>query len=203
VTKTLLLSLTVWLTLSSSTVFAQWFPHATRTRPVCSLSGRYDYSYNKIMNPVTVISFEGVLDTDSALTSGPVRVRSFPLRKKEITIDHCRISDVVVTIAESGDWTVDMLAEQNPKLLSNEMQPRIQIYHQNKFHITVRPLLGSQVVSPDSLDDVVAPTVSSLKVSPFWLEKGQMQHIHHAEYDPQLAARFDSIRLVAVDFQYE
>lgn len=159
---------------------------------------------------MTVISFQGVLDTDSALpgrssplASGPVRVRSFPLRKKDITIDHCRISDVVVTIAESGDWTVDMVAEQNPQLLSNEMQPGIQIYHQNKFHITVRPLLGSQVVSPDSLNDVVAPTVSSLRVSPFWLEKGQTKHIHHVEYDPQLAARFDSIRHVAVDFQYE
>jgi len=125
------------------------------------------------------------------------------LREKAIQIDHCRISKVVVTIAESGDWTVDMVAEQNPLLLPNEMRARIQLYDQNKFHITVRPLLGSQTVGPDSLDDVVAPSVSSLLVTPFWLEKGQTKHVHFPGYDPQLAAQFDSIRQVAVDFQYE
>lgn len=200
----------VLLTQLNSIAFAQWFPHATRTRPVCCLSGRYDYSLNKLTNPVTSLSFEGVLDTASISTAGtsplasaPTRIRTFPLREKALTIDHCRISRVVVTIAENGEWSIDMVAEQNPQLLTNEKQPRIQLYQQNKFHITVRPLLGSQVVSSNSLDDVAAPTVSSLQVTPFWLEKGQTKNVHFSDYDPQLAARFDSIRQVAVDLQYE
>ena len=210
VTRIFLLGLTAWLTLLNTAALAQWFPHATRTRRVCCLSGNYDYSWNKLNNPVTALSFEGVLDTDSAvagrsspLSARPVRVRSFALREKELRIDHCRISRVVVTIADTGDWMIDMMAEQNPKLLPNELQPRIQLFDQNRFHVTVRPLLGGPVVSPDSLDDVVGPTVSSLSVPPFWLEKGQTKNIHHSDNDPRLANRFDSIRQVAVDLQYE
>ena len=209
-TKILFFSLTAWLTLFNATVFAQCFPHATRTRPVCCLSGRYDYSINKLTNPVTALSFEGTLDTDSALlgSSSPipgriVRVRSFPLREKELAKDHCRISKVVVTISESGDWTIDMLAEQNPALLPHEQQPRVQLYRQNRFHVMVRPLLGSKVTSPASLDDVVAPAVSVLKVDPFWLEKGETRRVHAEGFDSLLAGRFDSIRQVAVDLQYE
>lgn len=95
-----------------------------------------------------------------------------------------------------------MLAEQNPAIL-NEQQPRVQLFQQNQFYVTVRPLLGSTVTSPNSLDDVVAPNVTELKVAPFWLEKGQSKRIHVSEFDPLLTGRFDSIRQVAVDLQYQ
>ncbi len=95
---------------------AQWFPHATRTRKVCCISGRYDYSSNKLTSPVTSVTFPGVLDTDSATSTSvrsewstrtKVRIKSFPLRERVLANDHRRTSKVVVTVAENGMWSVE------------------------------------------------------------------------------------------------
>ena len=200
----------IFLPAISSTATAQWIPHSTRARPVCCLPDRHDYSYNRLTNPVTAISFDGVIDTSSTLRTNieadsmpTALVKSYPLRQKELRIDHCQLSKVVVTITDSGEWTIDMLAEQNPELLSREDRPRIQLYHQNRLHVTVRPLIGSGVTSASSLDNVVTASVCRLKVPPFWLEKGQSEQIHFSGMEPLLAERFNTIRNVQIDLQYE
>lgn len=191
---------------------AQWFPHATRTKKVCCISGRYDYSSNKLTSPVTSVTFPGVIDTDSATSNSvrsehgtrtKIRIKSFPLRARVLASDHCRASRVVMTVAENGMWTVDMLAEQNAMLVDEQVRPKFQLYDQNRFHVTLRPLLGDVIVTPDTLNRVDAASVTSIRVAPFWLERGQSKQVHEEGYDARLEDRFDSIKVVAIDLQYE
>jgi hypothetical protein len=211
VTRNLLLALATWSCVLCADTEAQLFPHATQAKKVCCLSGRYDYSYNKLTNPVSSVTFPGILDTQSVQGAGAVgdigrsriRIKSYALRQRELANDHCRISKVVVTIDETGTWTVSLLAEQNPMLAVEQQRSRFQLADQNRFQITLRPLLGSTAVTPETLDNVDAATVNAIAVTSFWLEKGQQQRIHEEGHDPRLGDRFDSIRHVAVDLQYE
>ena len=100
-------------------------------------------------------------------------------------------------------WTVDMLAEQNAMLVNEQVRPKFQLYDQNRFHVTIRPFLGDVVVTPETINSVDAASVTSIRVDPFWLERGQSKQIHEEGYDERLADRFDSIKVVAVDLQYE
>lgn len=208
--KTYILKLTVaaamLATMSASS--AQIIPHVARAERVCCLPGRYDYGYQKLSNPETAVSYRGT-DVTSRIVSdgqfGPgVQIRTFPLRDRALTIQHCRISNVVVTLAETGRWSVDFTAEQNPELVDRMQRPRVMLDQQNRFQITVRPLLGESIITPQGQNAVSIPAAAVLYVQPFWLERGQrVNRKATGMANPDIRQSFDQIQFVAVDLQFE
>lgn len=196
--------------------------HFSRTKRVCCLPGVYEYTVFPQLQPVTAFSFEGttVTSQQSGLTrtittshpdgsvstetwqDGGRRVQTFPLKVVSLRKDHCQIRQVVVALASDGTWSVDMLAEQNPELVSIEERPQHLIHYQNEFHIHIRPLLGKRVVANDALDNVAVPSVARLTVKPFWVRQGTSRQIRYEGRDPRISQNFDAINHVAVDLSY-
>ena len=191
---------------------AQWLPHVTRMRRVCTLSGDYDYEANRLSQPVSRLTFPGVLEVSPGAVVAPagggdrrvaVRNRVFPLREKTLSNDHCSVSKVVVTLSENGRWTVDMLARQDPSFVDEAERAKFQLFEQNRFHLILRPMTAEAGLVPDGVDAVSAPAVAIIRVKPFWIERGKSAQIREEGSDDRVAERFESIKVIAVDLQYQ
>lgn len=194
------------------TVEAQFLPHVTRTRRVCAISGLYDYEISRLSQPVSRLTFPGVQEMSAAGTGAsvtavgagsPVRVRVFPLRDKALTNGHCSVSKVVVTVAENGRWSVDLMAEQNPLMVEEAQRAKFELFAQNRFHLTLRPLTAEAGLVPGAADNVAAPAVTLMRVKPFWLERGKSVQVRDEGVDERLVERFAAIKVIAVDLQYQ
>lgn len=191
---------------------AQFLPHVTRTRRVCAISSLYDYEISRLSQPVSRLTFPGVPELSTvgtgssvAATGGgtPVRLRVFPLRDKALTNGHCSVSKVVVTVAENGRWSVDLMAEQNPLIVEETQRAKFALFAQNRFHLTLRPLTAEAGLVPGAADAVAAPAVTLIRVKPFWVERGKSVQVRDEGVDERLAERFAAIKVIAVDLAYQ
>jgi len=215
-----------WVT-ASELCYSQLL-HFSRAKPACCLPGGYGYSAFDASDSVTGFSFvgtavtsgtagnsvatvetttrfaDGTTSSTTTTTSGSpgVQVKSFPLRTRVLGKDHCQLSGVVVALSSDGTWSVDFLAEQNPNLLPPDERPRYLVHQQNQFHVRIRPLLGQRLVTVDALDNVAVPSVASLHVQPFWLQRNSKQQMRAQGQSQCVRQYFDKIGHVAVDLSY-
>ncbi len=199
------------LLIHAGSIHAQWIPRVTHSRPVCCISDRYCYETHALSPPVSAVTFKGVdyLERAPRLNGAAaavptVNARRFSLRQAELKNDHCRLTDVALTINEHGHWSLDCTAEQNPGLAEQTRQVGLNVYSQNRLHIRVRPLIGDSIDGPESLDQVKAPSAAEINVGTVWLQRGEVRRLRFEGYSHSGIERaFAEIHFVAVDLRFE
>ena len=128
---------------------------------------------------------------------------SFSLRETRLSIDHCSVSRVAVTLEESGAWKVNFTGRQDPFDVPEMDRPRFVRFERNRFFVTVK-LFGQYALATDpETMSLAPPQIVELEVPAFWLERGEMDSRFYSDFSPEVAAYFDVITRIEVDFQYE
>lgn len=132
------------------------------------------------------------------------------LATREMTIVHCRISDVALQIERSGIWQLSLRGDQN-YLRENQTRERnvdLQI-KRNAFHIKIR-LLRSSHSGGESLTPAVANqagvdqggklTLAEIHVPKIWVQREAPQFVTHTGYHPMISAHYDDMDQAEFEF---
>lgn len=211
---------TVLIALGIITVAAA--PKFRHSHPIvrCGIPVR-DYQFQRHTQPAESVSAVAFLLREATTPTAPnalAPANALPIKvfqfvdPARLTIDHCTISRISVLVQQNGDWTLSLRADQNPVALDpplvdrqvNSAEPAALFtdhLRRNVFVVNLRAsafqglpeqgsLIGRQVVVP-------------LAVPPFWVQRATPEYkvIHGNE--PQLAAMFDKIDRVELDFSYQ
>ena len=117
-------------------------------------------------------------------------------------IDHCEISQIVLQLCKTGDWALNLRADQNrrpPAGEPAEYNPRLHI-KRNQFVIALR-CLGNSLTRP-SEPGAGRPVLAVLKPRPFWVQNGQPRHLRVSGHDDLIGKHFGDIDRVQIEFYY-
>lgn len=215
------------LLLVASVVVCCSAPHfyVTRPCPSCSIPGR-QYQYKKFSPTVASLSSAAIAQIDLVPPkrlvpgsnweiAGQTRVarntKIFQFVKNPaLRIQHCQISQIAVSIAQDGGWTINLLAEQNipPAPLqvpqdvvsSQPIVPFTEHLLRNEFYVTFRFFGHFDAVDPTEM--LGKQVVTELEIPAFWVQKGVPYQLLRHGFNPQLGDHFTSIDRVEVNFRY-
>lgn len=137
----------------------------------------------------------------------------FTLAQPRLAIDQCSISRVSVTLRDDGEWTVSLLAEQNPRtpidpgafaVLRDDTRLAVkQTSHikRNKFFVRVRCYSATPLELADGAE-AGRPLLIAIDPQPFWVQNGQPQDVVLTGKAPGLPATFAVIDRVEVELAY-
>lgn len=202
-------------------------PHYHRTRPAvrCAIP-EHDYHYGKFSQPQRSFSNEPLRIEVPRIASGklPSTLNRAPRDSREdetetvkafqfvndprLQIDHCSISELSVLLHESGRWSVNLRADQNPL---NEQKPlnvttseprRLFTDHmkRNEFHLVARCYANHGPAQRNAL--LGKPIVIQLDIKPFWVQRQEPHQLFEAGFHPHIQTYFDSIDRVEIEFAY-
>jgi hypothetical protein len=201
-----------------------------RARPLCGLECN-EYVYGDIKGPSSVFSLDPVTISDRP-PAGPgaprglvrERIKFFQMSQSGVAIDHCSLSQMSLTLHESGFWTLSLRAHQNPWMTGplhevsgpgqligavNAWQgtaPRLPMetdsLKRNQFFVKVRCYTGYGV--RDTLPAVGPgkPVLFELPTAIFWVQRGYPYDFWAKQPMPAVAQYFDLIDRVEVEFSY-
>ncbi len=185
-----------------------------RLRRRCGIPG-YPYPQDRISNPVSSGSLRAVRypengllavsrpSTDGMPSGNPaVVLKTFQLGDRSLTNDHCRISQVTVTVSSEGTWLMHLLAEQNPEILEPALRPPFENFRRNQFVVDVRPTGLMTADQTESLAAVGKPEFPEIPPQEFWISKGQQARIRREGTSESLRRYFDVLEQVEVHFSY-
>lgn len=217
--RILLLALLL-LAVSQTSSYAQFFARRNVTRPClprCVPNYDYDVSKRSVIKVALsdeVVFLDDITDEQRQMLEeqdGPrVVVRSsdsevpehqvklFQWDQRSITIDHCSIADMVVQLDRSGNWTVNLRAEQNPD--TNSYNPSFHI-KRNKFFVRVR-LYGDPADGIHRDVSVGQPVLGQFGISEFWVENGRPKTEVQQGALVMGEGAFDMIKRAEIEFYY-
>ncbi len=195
-----------------------WRPH-TRPRPLKGIPVR-DYQsqpssakaetrsligllLHRIDEPVVPVKIDGKL---------PARIRYFQLDRPKLVIDHCSIARVVLQIDETGNYKLNLRAEQNANfgkkdenglpLSPKESDKFTEYLLRNQFFVRVRGLgLNPRAVEFPDLKPG-APVMFQIPQSAFWVQRAQPYHFERAGQQEDVRRYFDAVEVIEVEFWY-
>lgn len=179
-----------------------------RGRRLCNRCCLPDYGYDqtRFNPPVPGTSLAGIpseaASGDDPPAAGRRIIRTYQIVPRDLQSDHCRVSRIAVTLADSGDWSVNLDATQSPALLPAETRTAFERFHRNCFRLEVRPVL--LITTPLTPDESAAglPELNAIPAQTFWLQKDQQRHITLSDLSLRIAQSFHLIRQVNVYFSY-
>lgn len=205
-------------------------PHRGATRPParCQLPKR-EYQYRDQSQPVRSVSAVGILVREPLPTAGmtehereawrhtgdPVALRAVKafqfVERPRLRVDHCSISHMTVNLYQTGDWTLNLRADQNPlqleppevdRQVTTSEQP-LKFTDHLKRNLFVIRLRCYALAGPSTADSAVGePVVIPLEVRPFWVQRQQPQwHVDSGDH-PRIRQYFESIDRVEIEFTY-
>ncbi|MCC7423434.1 MAG: hypothetical protein IT428_24420 [Planctomycetaceae bacterium] len=133
----------------------------------------------------------------------PLRAKSFQFETRALQIDHCLVSNIVLTLREDGVWFASFRAEQNPALVPVEVRPQAERFVRNRFRLRFHPVALSPLPADPNLRGLAPPQPVDIEVPPVWVEKGDVQTLQLTHQLPAVREYFDSIERVQVEFRYE
>ena len=203
-----------------------------RARPGC-LPGLpcHEYVYGDISPPVSVFSLDPVMldrvqPTAPGVPSGVVRerVKFFQMPVTTVRLDHCSLSRVVLTLHESGHWTLSLRADQNPWMTGpghvvstsvqlpgavSALRPPIPNLpketdglKRNQFLVKVRCYGGYPVREALPALAPGKPVLFELPTAIFWVQRGYPYDFWAKQPLPAVSQYFDLVDRVEVEFSY-
>lgn len=152
----------------------------------------------------TAVASDGVVGSDGGVSlAGPMSVKVFQLSTSEIRIQHCRITQVVMTVVEDGSWIVNCVAEQNVGLVDSQERPPLFNYRRNRFFIDLRGVGVSEVEDPPSLREVGQPQLFHVTQAPFWVEAGEKRVMRWTGQSAEAKRFFSLVNRVDIDLRFE
>ncbi|MFU7558168.1 hypothetical protein ACMFWY_05780 [Roseiconus sp. JC912] len=214
---------------SLSTMGADWPNLVPRVRvtkpPSYNCIPKHDYQHKSrspsMFVPSQTAQIIGAQGNDdliaNALTGGrnqntTASRKRFRPNRSLLTIDHCRVSSVVLDIERNGIWTLSLLAEQNfAELEANgELNPFSHLLR-NQFHFHARLIASESSVGADAResDQITSQPASGSQVTavispkPFWVQRQQPRQMRWQTYDKQIALAFEQSAAVQFEFFYQ
>jgi hypothetical protein len=193
------------------------------TRPPC-LPGIPDYAYKEVQAPPPGpeskqgLSFDGVeigtllpAVAPIGVAQTTVKLRTFAMDKKDITIQHCSVSQLAFTFGADKSWVFNCRADQNPwftkepsrlpapnvaKLLKTETNHLLR----NEFKVIVR-CYGNFMVK-ETNNTTGKPALVVIQPDPFMVQRGVPYVAHLQGSDPGFAQYYGLIDRVEFEFSY-
>ncbi|MCA9051049.1 MAG: hypothetical protein KDA89_20075 [Planctomycetaceae bacterium] len=170
----------------------------------------YNYQPHRFTDPVSEESLRAIpylADGSGAAVpvpgGGTERLKTFQMAATSLTKDHCRISQVTVTITNTGRWMVRLTAQQHPgQLVTAQLRPQFERYQRNLFRVDIRPVGLMTLQHTESVAPIGKPEFPCVPTLQFWIQKDQTQQIHRWGESPELARWFDVIEQVEIHFSY-
>jgi hypothetical protein len=188
-----------------------------RTNPKvrCDLPS-HDYVYGNpprnaraFSDPVVLVRAAG--PPRGPAPAGAVAYAHFQLAQPSIAVDHCSISAVVLTLWNSGHWSLDFDARQNaedgpaaPRILPGSTGPQrfTDYIKRNLFAVRVRGLgfADGEIVMAARLG---RPVLFTLAPEPFWVQRRVPISPSLLGRDPRVASAFNVVDRVDVELSYQ
>ncbi|MBW3541937.1 MAG: hypothetical protein KY476_16840 [Planctomycetes bacterium] len=196
--------------MTAAAVAGDLLPHAVRPRRHCRLPC-YDYRTVNPSAPVEAATFRvvAILSEVTAAASSPsatTRVigRSFVLKSERLLNHHCALSQVAVTVLESGRWIITGRAEQTPDGLDQDIAEASARFARNRFFITVRGYAHAPLVQDGNNDRLGRPELIRLDPCGFWVERRSVEAMRLEGCLTREEMRLlKSIDRMEVEFRYE
>ncbi|MEQ9412117.1 MAG: hypothetical protein RIK87_30685 [Fuerstiella sp.] len=179
-----------------------------RLRTRCAIP-QWDYQPHRFSDPVSEGSLKAVgylMDGsgDAATVDSPVvRLKTFQMAAAHLGRDHCRISQVTVTITSDGQWILQLIAQQHPgELVEAQLRPQFERYQRNLFRVDIRPVGLMTLDHTEATSPIGKPEFPCIPLQQFWVLKEQTQRIHRRGESADLARFFNVISQVEIHFSY-
>lgn len=170
---------------------------------------QYDYQPHRFTDPVSEGTFSAIAylvdgsGRSSTTTGNMERLKTFQMRKANLTLDHCQISHVTITISSTGNWTMHMQAKQHPgELLAAKLRPPFERFQRNLFRVDVRPVGLMTLDTAEATSPIAKPEFPCIPMQQFWIQKDQTQRIQRRGHSRDLARYFDVIQQTEIHFSY-
>ena len=144
----------------------------------------------------------------------PQKAPAIPRRRvfqldQTLSVDHCTLSAVALSVSEDGQWILSLRADQNPPVAQpatlGGLTPQLDTAYllRNQFHVEVR-CYGSAtaVLGPQADQGPGKPVLCQLCVPDFWVQRGQPKHVRQCNCSDDVRKSFNDIDRVEVDFYY-
>lgn len=208
--------LLVGLTVVPSIVLADDLLFGRRLRNRCCLPGD-DYSTDRFSSPISGNSLRAIRSTavhpptpatgstalvSTATASREVSLKVFQIEPARLRIDHCEVSQIAVTVADSGEWHVSFQARQDPRLLEPAQRTEFERFRRNELRLEIRPILV--LTARQNAGDAVLgkPELRAIETLQFWVQKEETRRIAERGLSNDLQKYFDQIEQVDVHFSY-
>jgi hypothetical protein len=152
------------------------------------------------------------------------RVKFFQLSETKVQLDHCSLSGVVLTLHESGEWTLSLRADQNPWMTGPDHQvsappqaagatsavlpasPNLgketDSLKRNQFFVKVRCYGGYAAREAQPALAPGKPVLFELPTAQFWVQRGYPYDFWAKQPLRDVSRYFDLIDRVEVEFSY-
>jgi hypothetical protein len=210
----------------------EWRTDKERPRALCSIPG-YDYrdasrysrietskSFTATLSPATTTTGKA---TDPRISPA---LRTFTQTTTALTVDHCTMSRISVTLFDDGGYTVSFRAEQNASFTQKPQQgagghvvsnlgavPRdkpdqlLNTGHlrRNEFNVRLRFYGAPPATTTGKSDAIVpGPVLMTLDLNPFMVQRGEpVEYFHAAGGNPGVRILFNLVERVEVDLRYK
>ncbi|MEM7474917.1 MAG: hypothetical protein AAF483_07985 [Planctomycetota bacterium] len=133
------------------------------------------------------------------------------LATKELTIAHCKVSDIALLIEPTGFWHLSLRGDQNFQRPDEEKARNTQLQmKRNAFNIEVRLLTANRGKARENLlntpsaepnfEHTSSLALVELKIPEFWVQREAPQFITQTGYHPSLQTHFDKIDRAEFEF---
>jgi hypothetical protein len=155
------------------------------------------------------------------LAADRLRIRVYQFPAMGLGIDHCGISRMALTTREDGFWRLSLRADQNPRPEPTSMKTAPDVQAQvrglpdvilkqtghlkrNLFVVRLRGLGSFTEALPvnSALPVVGKPVLAEFPDQYFWVQSGVPRPYLSQGVDPDIAASFDRIDRVELEFSY-
>ena len=184
-------------------------PYHRKAKLSCGLPAGYDYELRKpslpsvaatlgtlVLVPATVpvsVSNTAVVPTPqgnavvlsqtsatSVVQTQPAKiVRYWQSAAGELRVDHCAISQVAVWIDETGYWSVNLRAIQDPFIGPDRQATPNARFLRNRFYVKIHAYGSYTVQETPALVRVGKPELFRIEPTPFWVDRSQVE-LHRA-----------------------
>ncbi|MEZ6057569.1 MAG: hypothetical protein R3C01_12780 [Planctomycetaceae bacterium] len=199
---------------ATSALGADWL-NRSKARQRCGIPC-YDYSPHRCSNVMTEITSAGLalvvtpelIDGTNGTVGTPdvkqgLAAKTFQLAARDLTNQHCRLSELTVTIASDGSWVFQCLATQDPSIVGEQMRPQFERYVRNHLHISVRGV-GLFPIGESVTDRVVAkPECFQIDLPQLTIEKREQRRIRLTGCTEDIANVYRLVDRVEVDLRYD
>jgi len=194
-------SIGISIILLGAVAFAGGLLKRTEARRYCSLPG-YEYRSQVPQRPVSQVS-STFIPLSYVDEGTPVRVKVFQMDRSHLNNDHCQLSLIALTITETGNWKLNFIARQDPRLVSAVDRPMFERFNRNLFCISVRGEGGAPIRDPVAQATLGKAQLFQLDPQPIVLEKGQVRELNFSSSSDDVRKYFDLIDRIEVSLIYQ
>lgn len=190
--------------------------HRAHTKPwIHSGIPIQDYQFGNWSEIVSAVSTRAVFLEDTAdernqlevgATKLPIRdVKLLQWNVPRLVVEHCAISRMALQVNRNGQWSLNLLAEQNPPDESAAADSVSDAEHlrRNRYRVRLACLGGLPEPAIGEATAIGVPVVVDLGVVEFVVQNGQPRRfVHHGQIQNLSNLSFDLINAAEIEFSF-